>query len=107
MAKNIKEIPAAAFYTALSQLVSNLFHQDKDTILVVKKILGRVLYKFPEQSMWHLAWLTGSKDKKRASAGKDIFQEAQTVLARTKHHDMVALLQDAGSLFQFFRELAR
>lgn len=107
MASNLKNIPPAAFYSALPQLISHLFHEDDDTTMVVKKILSRVLYKFPEQSMWHLAWLTGSKAAARVDIGKEIYAEAQNVLLKTNNQEMVSLLQESGSLFKYFRDLAR
>jgi uncharacterized membrane protein len=107
MASNLKKIPPAAFYTALPQLISHLFHEDDDTTMVVKKILSRVLYKFPEQSMWHLAWLTGSTAVERVNIGREVFMEAQNVLLKTNNHVMVSLLRESGSLFKYFRDLAR
>lgn len=73
----------------------------------MKKILDRVLYKFPEQSMWHLAWLTGSKKKDRSNVGVEIFKEAERVLEKTRNPEMAALLRESEYLFEFFRELAR
>ena len=107
MASNLKKIHPSAFYTALPQLISHLFDDDTDTTMVVKKILSRVLYKFPEQSMWHFAWLTGSKASERVAIGKEIFKEAQKVLVKTSNIEMVTLLKESESLFRYFRELAR
>ena len=107
MASNLKKIHPSAFYTALPQLISHLFSEDSDTIMVVKKILGRVLYKFPEQAMWHFAWLTGSKSSERVAIGREIFKDAQKVLLKTNNREMVPLLKDGESLFRYFREIAR
>jgi serine/threonine-protein kinase ATR len=107
MAKNLKVIPPAAFYTAIPQLVSRVVHQNAETALIVKKILERVLFKFPLQAMWHLAWLKGSKNPERARIGEEIFKEAQMVLIKCKHPDMANILQASGSLFKFLQELAR
>jgi phosphatidylinositol kinase/protein kinase (PI-3 family) len=107
MAKNLKVIPPAAFYTAIPQLVSRVVHRNNETALIVKKILERVLFKFPLQAMWHLAWLKGSKNSDRSRIGEEIFKEAQAVLIKTKHTDMAKILQASSSLFKFLQELAR
>jgi hypothetical protein len=107
MASNYRRIPPAAFYTAIPQLVSHLFDEGEQTTSVLKKILDRVLYKFPEQAMWHLAWLTGSKIPERSRIGNEIFVEARKVLEKTKNVDMSNLLRESGSLFQYLRDLAR
>ena len=57
MAKSFKSIPAQAFYSAIAQLVSRITHPNQDTRNIVREMLRRVLTKFPEQTMWHLAWL--------------------------------------------------
>jgi hypothetical protein len=75
MANNLKVIPASAFYTAMPQLVSRVIHVDKDTAYVVQGILKRVLVKFPQQAMWPLAWLKGSKKPERLQIGEEIFKE--------------------------------
>lgn len=107
MASEYKNIPSIAFYTAIPQLVSHLFDEGQETTSVLKKILDRVLCKHPEQAMWHLAWLTGSKIPERSRVGKEIFGEAQAVLSKKNKSDMVTLLRESGSLFKYFRDLAR
>jgi hypothetical protein len=50
MAKKIQTDPAQAFYTAMAQLISRVIHDDKETALVVRGILRRVLTKVPRPS---------------------------------------------------------
>ena len=108
MVNNTKAIPAAAYYTAMPQLISRVIHEDKDTANVVKRILERVLTKFPLQAMWHLAWLKGSSNDKRMNIGKDIFTGAQKALIKNRQTEKVAnLLKESDSLFKFLRDLAR
>lgn len=107
MAANYKNIPPAAFYTSIPQLVSHLFGGDGETTSVLKKILERVLYKFPEQTMWHLAWLTGSTSSTRSLVGKEIFVGAKRVLESTGNSEMAMLIKESVSLFKYFRDLAR
>ncbi|KAG7355473.1 phosphatidylinositol 3- and 4-kinase [Nitzschia inconspicua] len=102
-----RDIPPAAFYTAIPQLVSHLFDGGEETTSVLKKILERVLYKFPEQAMWQLAWLTGSTSSTRSTVGKNIFMEAQYVLERTLNTNMAMLVKESVSLFKYFKDLAR
>ena len=105
MANNLKVIPAAAFYTAMPQLISRVIHVDKETSLVVQGILRRVLIKFPHQAMWPLAWLKGSKKPERLDIGEEIFNEAQKVFSKN-HKSMQKLLAGASGLFKFLKEMA-
>jgi serine/threonine-protein kinase ATR len=107
MADNTKAIPAAAYYTAMPQLISRVIHNNEDTAKVVKRILERVLTKFPPQAMWHLAWLKGSKNAGRAEIGADIFKGAQRVLIKNRQTHVANLLKSSDSLFKFLQDLAR
>lgn len=105
MASQIRDIPSVAFYTAMPQLISRVIHDDPETSLVVKSILQRVLVKFPQQAMWPLAWLKGSKIENREKIGEEIFNGAQKALS--KHHKgMSNLIKLSDSLFEFLRALA-
>lgn len=105
MASNLKVIPAAAFYTAMPQLISRVIHTDKETSLVVQNILKRVLVKFPQQAMWPLAWLKGSKKPERLQIGENIFKEAQKTFDKG-NKSMQKLLAETSSLFKFLKDLA-
>ena len=105
MANHIRDIPAAAFYTAMQQIISRVIHTNKETSMVVKSILQRVLVKFPHQAMWMLAWLKASKDPERAKIGEDLFKSAEKALAKN-HKAMSDMLAVSQSLFRFLRELA-
>lgn len=107
MTNNTKAIPAAAYYTAMPQLISRVIHNNEDTAKVVKRILERVLTKFPHQAMWHLAWLKGSKNRERKAIGADIFTNAQKALIKNRQIQVSNLLKSSESLFKFLRELAR
>jgi serine/threonine-protein kinase ATR len=107
MANNLKSIPPAAFYTAMPQLVSRVIHDDKETALVVQGILKRVLAKFPQQAMWPLAWLKGSKNDERLAIGEDIFKDAQKSLSKQNQKAMYNLLTVSSSLFKYLTELAK
>lgn len=105
MANNLKEIPPAAFYTAIPQLVSRVTHSDNDTASVVYGILRRVLIKFTEQAMWPLACLKGSKKPERSQIGDKLFKEAQKGVGKhNKKHQQILL--EAPRLFKFFKDLA-
>ena len=106
MAEQVREIPAIAFYTAMRQLISRVIHDDKDTTMVVKSILQRVLAKFPQQAMWPLAWLTGSKIEDRKAIGKELFSVAQKTLDKHNHTRLARLVAVSNSLFEFLRKLA-
>jgi serine/threonine-protein kinase ATR len=105
MAKNLKSIPSAAFYTAMPQLISRVVHANNETSLVVQGILLRVLTKFPQQAMWPLAWLKGSRNPERSKIGEEIFKNAQRNLTKTSKA-MHKLLAAAHTLFQFLQDLA-
>lgn len=105
MANNLKEIPSASFYTAIPQLVSRVTHHDGDTAIVVYGILKRVLIKFPQQAMWPLACLKGSKQPDRQKIGEKLFKEAQTKLGKI-NKNMQQMLLESPSLFKFLKELA-
>jgi serine/threonine-protein kinase ATR len=107
MADNTKAIPAAAYYTAMPQLISRVIHKNEDSAKVVKRILERVLTKFPPQAMWHLAWLKGSKNDERSKIGADIFKGAQRVLIKNRQTNVANLLKASDSLFKFLQDLAR
>ena len=107
MADNTKAIPAAAYYTAMPQLISRVIHNNEDTAKVVKRILERVLTKFPPQAMWHLAWLKGSKNDERSRIGAEIFKGAQRVLIKNRQMQVANLLKASDSLFKFLQDLAR
>jgi hypothetical protein len=87
--------------------VSHLFDDDMETTAVLRKILDRVLSKFPGQAMWHLAWLTGSTNQDRSRVGKDIFAAAKSILERTENSEEATLVKESLSLFKYFRDLAR
>mmetsp|Transcript_10899 Transcript_10899/g.30148 ORF Transcript_10899/g.30148 Transcript_10899/m.30148 type:complete len:3004 (+) Transcript_10899:116-9127(+) len=103
---NFKTIPAQAFYSQIAQLVSRITHPHALTKDIVKSILGRVLMKFPEQTLWRLAWLIGSKDKTRKQIGDEIFRSAQDCLKQVGNHNMHNLLVASKSLFEYFIEVA-
>lgn len=107
MADNTKTIPAAAYYTAMPQLLSRVIHNNGDTAKVVKRILERVLAKYPHQAMWHLAWLKGSKNAERSKIGGDIFKGAQKVLIKNRQTQVANLLKASDSLFKYLQDLAR
>ncbi len=73
--------------------------------MVVKSILQRVLVKFPQQAMWPLAWLQGSKIPDRAGIGDEIFHGAQKALAKN-HRAMSNLIKVSKNLFEYLRNLA-
>lgn len=73
--------------------------------MVVQGILIRVLTKFPQQAMWPLAWLKGSRNPDRSKIGEEIFNGAQKNLSR-KNKAMQKLLAGSGSLFRYLREIA-
>lgn len=106
MASQIRDIPPAAFYTAMPQLISRVIHEDRETSMVVKSILQRVLTKFPEQAMWPLAWLKGSKIENRKQIGEEIFNGAQNSLSRQRNRTS-KLIKLSDSLFEHLRKLAR
>lgn len=105
MAKNLKEIPPSAFYTAIPQLLSRVTHRDRDTASVVYGILRRILIKFPQQAMWPLACLKGSKKPERLQIGETLFKEAQKNLGKN-HKKMQVLLLESSRLFKFLKDLA-
>ena len=105
MANNLKEIPPSAFYTAIPQLVSRVTHRDRDTSSVVYGILKRVLVKFPQQAMWPLACLQGSKKVERQEKGESLFKEAQKNLGKN-HKRMQQMLLESASLFKYLKDLA-
>ena len=106
MANNIKSIPPASFYTAMPQLISRVIHDDKETALVVQGILRRVLAKFPQQAMWPLAWLKGSRNADRMRIGEHIFKEAQKSLVKQNQKTSHKMLEASSSLFRYLQELA-
>lgn len=115
-----------AYYNVLPQLVSRVVHDNNETSAVVKTILSRVLFTYPLQAVWHLAWLKGSKSAERRKIGDDIFQDAQKshlMLAEKlragseskkrrssdggkKHTRVAEMLQASSSLFRFLKDLA-
>jgi serine/threonine-protein kinase ATR len=106
MASQLKHIPSVAFYTAMPQLISRVVHDDPETALVVKSILQRVLIKFPQQAMWPLAWLKGSKIDDRKKIGEEIFHGAQKALSKN-HKGMSNLIKASDHLFDYLRQLAK
>jgi serine/threonine-protein kinase ATR len=107
MAKKFKQIPAQAFYTAMAQLISRVIHDDKETALVVRGILRRVLTKFPGQAMWPLAWLRQSRDPERLQIGDALFHEAERGLMKGPNQTLFKVLVASKSLFKYFQELAK
>jgi hypothetical protein len=105
IARDLKQIPAIAFYTAMPQLIARVTHDDAETALVVQTILQRVLTKFPLEAMWPLAWLKGSKNEDRSKIGEEIFKKTQRHFRRI-NRKMEKLLGGAESLFKFLRDLA-
>jgi serine/threonine-protein kinase ATR len=106
MANHFKKISAPAFYTALPQLISRITHPDKDTAIVVKNILRRVLTKYPAQAMWPLAWLRHSRQRERRGIGDEIFREAELLLQKGPNLRLHSLLVASKSLFLYLQKLA-
>jgi serine/threonine-protein kinase ATR len=102
-----EKIPAYLYYSALPQLVSRVNHRDKDTQRIVKAILQNVLTKFPEQAMWHLAWLLQSQHSARAETGAAIFKGAQKQLSRLEKLPLHDLLNSSHNLFKWLNDLAK
>ena len=91
----------------MPQLISRVIHDNSDTSHVVRGILVRVLTKFPQQAMWPLAWLKGSKNNERSRIGADIFKGAQRILIKNRQTQVANLLKASDSLFKFLQDLAR
>lgn len=124
MVQSPQGIPMVAYYNVLPQLVSRVIHDNTDTAAIVKTLLGRVLYTYPLQAMWHLAWLKGSKTTDRKKIGDEIFADAQqkhleqaTRIRESgrrrrsndsgKNHDRMAeVLKTSAHLFRYLKELA-
>ena len=108
MLNNFVKIQAHAFYTAIPQLIAQIVHTNEETASIVQSILTRVLYKFPEQAMWPLAWLRQSKDGGRRRAGEAIFNLAKTKLENHGDKDRLAkLLTASKELFDFLHSMAK
>lgn len=119
MAQNFKQIPAIAFYTAIPQLISRVIHDDKDTAMVVRGILKRILIKFPAQALWQLGWVRMSRVTERQAIGESIFADAEKALLDAANKDrskktnarriMVNhnLLVASKSLFAYLQALAQ
>ena len=107
MANHFKQIPASSFYTAMPQLISRITHADKDTANIVKSILRRVLYKYPAQAMWPLAWLRHSRQSERRAIGDEIFREAERLLLESPNPRLHVLLVSSKSLFLHLQRLAQ
>ncbi|KAL7571763.1 hypothetical protein ACA910_002855 [Epithemia clementina (nom. ined.)] len=107
MAQNFRSVPPQAFYSAIAQLVSRLTHPNSDTRTIVCEILKRVLTKFPEQAMWHLAWLVHSKDTTRRDIAQKIFASSTTALINQNNQYMSKVLVASQSLFKYLYDLAR
>jgi len=107
MAKQMKQIPAQAFYTALPQLLSRVIHDDKDSEMIVRGILKRVLIKFPAQALWALGWLRLSRDPERRKAGDNIFEEAKQTLGENPNKIYQKLIVSSKTLIQYLHQLAK
>jgi len=101
------KIPSYSYYTALPQLISRINHRNMDTAKLVKKILIRVLTKFPEQAMWPLAWILHSSNSERAAIGQEIFNSAEKHHAQQDNVLKRDLLSSCKSLFRFLIDLAK
>lgn len=101
-----KKVGVHLFYLVLPQLVSRVSHKNPYVAQTVKKILKKVLIKFPYQAMWPLACLRNSVDKTRSQIGEDIFYTAGKELkkrGRNGHNVLAA----SKVLFKYFIDLAR
>ena len=105
MAENFRKIPTQAFYTAMPQLIAQIMHVNGDSASVVQFILKKVLFKFPEQAMWPLAWLCHSKNSRRKQIGVGIFKEAQKIVAK-KNKGLGNLLLASKSLINHLQQVA-
>ena len=109
MAKQVKQIPPQAYYTAIPQLIARVTlsqNNNKDTAMVVRGILKRVLVKFPGQALWQLGWLRKSKDAERKKAGDSLFKESQKQL-RDLGNSNYKILVASESLFTYLQSLAK
>jgi serine/threonine-protein kinase ATR len=107
MNEKSKQIPEEAFYTAMAQLISRVIHYDKETALEVRRILIRVLIKFPGQAMWPLAWLRESSDEGRKKIGEILFNDAIRGLEEGPNQTQIKVLVASKSLFNWIYRLAK
>ena len=48
------QVPVATWYTSTSLLVSRAGHANKETLLIIKKLLATIVSFYPRQAIWHL-----------------------------------------------------
>lgn len=67
--KYISRLPAYIFYTALSQIVARIGHQNQSVYALLADIVIKVVATHPAQALWTLLAVAKSSNKDRATKG--------------------------------------
>ena len=101
-----KKLDPCAWYTCMPQLVSRTGHSNSETLEIVTQILEKLLSKFPQQGIWHIAGLNHSFNQARKRIGEEVCRKAHQKLTADGKHLDAQVLQNAKTLFPALVELA-
>jgi len=128
MARVVKLVTPAAWYSCMTQLVSRCADRNANprTLEIISQILIIVVQEYPQASIWHIAGLFHSLNQDRRDVGDIILNEVKSVLVQKyqeaklvkakntgqqgleRHYkNMATMIQNSPVLFQSFVELAQ
>ncbi|XP_018561740.1 serine/threonine-protein kinase ATR-like [Anoplophora glabripennis] len=96
----LERLPAFAFLTAFSQLVSRICHPQREVYMELKSIIIKLLQQYPQQSLWMIISVIKSSYTFRSKRCADILCDP-----RLKTNTMVRLVKDFTSLAEKLIEL--
>jgi len=101
-----RKLDYSAWYTCMPQLVSRTGHSNTETLEIVTNILEKLLHRFPQQGIWHIAGLNHSFNQSRKRIGEEICRKAYQRLTNDGRFLDAHVLQDAKILFPALVDLA-
>lgn len=100
MDKFLDRLPSYMFLSAFSQLVSRICHPVREVYLHIKSIFIKLIFKYPQQSMWMLLAISKSTYAMRTKRCQEVLQDQ-----RLKNSNVMKLIYDFNRLAEKLIEL--
>ncbi|KAI9736292.1 MAG: serine/threonine-protein kinase M1 [Cirrosporium novae-zelandiae] len=82
--KKMDNLPGFVFYTALTQIVARICHENESVYLILRQIIVKVVSAHPQQALWALLAVVKSSSSDRRSRGGSCLQAIPEHIRKTK-----------------------